>query len=1019
MNSTHASVAWLRLLAAAALSLFAANAAFTQQTDANSNADQTVKLEKYVVTGSNIPMTETAVEAGMFPVVVLDRKAIDQTGYQTAADLLQKITVSNGGSVPLSNNATGFTPAAASTSVHGLGPNATLVLINGHRVADYPQGNGGVTAFVDLNTIPLQMVERVEVLKDGASAVYGADAVAGVVNIILRNNYEGTEVNLEYGNTTTRDSSEFTSSIVSGVSNDKGHIVVGLNFYSRDGIANRDRAYSAVPPFLSSNASPINAQISRLAYDEALGLAPGTAPAGVGGIVFFGTPGLFKSGTNSTDPNGNLNTGATNDGHVPAGQYIFTGGRSSATNFNQWSDSYPPSVRYGMLVNGDRKVFGQDNVKFYYDASFQKNYEENTLAPSATGSFVTPGQTSLIIPARTANPILTIAQGTNIQQVAAGTPLPAGWHTSAGTVVDASGNVQRAAAAGAFNPNNPFNQDITDGTRFRLADFGNRVFRDTNDAFMVTVGIRADNFYENWSSDMGFRYSQVALHTDDSLVSTSRFNRVLNAADPIFNPSSASYIGTTTAYNPFGYYGNPIPANQGVVAYASSRIKDFNVSSLGNLFFVLRNPTVFTIAAGDVGFAAGVDYRDEQLSQSPDSLNQLGDTIGSSAASTTNSRRKVLAFYTEVNLPLVSAKQNVPGAYDLSFNAAARYEDFVTSHQNTTVPKFGLHWQPMDDTLTFRASYGKGIRQPSLYELDAGNIASLAGLVDPRNGAVLQETPTIVRGNRLLKSENTQSISAGVIWTPNRFGLKGFTVAVDWWRVERNGTVGFDLQNTLDRFFGAAAGGIQPGEAVLLDPAGNVAQVISPFLNAGKTVAKGIDFSSSYLFKTDNVGRFNFQVAASYLQSYLFATLPGVPLAEFAGIDTTASVDPATGLINAPGLATDGYLKWKTRATVDWSFKGIGASVTGNFTDGFQDIDLNGNQFKVASTWTYDMQFTYTLHGELGSYLRDTKLTLGVINVFDKDPPAAFGEGNNSTGYPGFLYSSVGRFVYGSISKKF
>ncbi|MFO1447984.1 MAG: TonB-dependent receptor plug domain-containing protein [Opitutaceae bacterium] len=149
----------------------------------NSDVQEDVKLEKFVVTGSYIPTTGTAMDATVSPVVRIDRKIIDQTGYTTAADLLQKITASNGGSVPISNNATGFTPAASSISLRGLGPEATLVLINGRRVAPYPVGTGGTTAFVDLNSIPLAAVETIEVLKDGASALYGADAVAGVVNI--------------------------------------------------------------------------------------------------------------------------------------------------------------------------------------------------------------------------------------------------------------------------------------------------------------------------------------------------------------------------------------------------------------------------------------------------------------------------------------------------------------------------------------------------------------------------------------------------------------------------------------------------------------------------------------------------------------------------------------------------------------------------------------------------------------------------------------------------------------------
>ena len=154
----------------------------------------TVKMEKYIVTGSNIPTTEFAEEATTFPVLSLDRTAIDQTGLQSTAELLQSLAVNNGGAVPISNNGTGWTPSASSASIHGFGPDATLVLINGHRVANYPLATNATVAFVDLNPIPLAAVERIEVLKDGASAVYGADAVAGVVNIILRRAYNGSLV---------------------------------------------------------------------------------------------------------------------------------------------------------------------------------------------------------------------------------------------------------------------------------------------------------------------------------------------------------------------------------------------------------------------------------------------------------------------------------------------------------------------------------------------------------------------------------------------------------------------------------------------------------------------------------------------------------------------------------------------------------------------------------------------------------------------------------------------------------
>src|SRR3954469_22362778 len=174
----------------------------TTTTTTTPTGEKGEKLEKFVVTGSYIPTNETAFSAGISPVVRIDQKVIDESGLTMTSELLQRITVSNGGTVPISNNATGFTPAASSISLRGLGSEATLVLINGRRVATYPVGNSGTTAFVDLNSIPLASVESIEILKDGASAIYGADAVAGVVNIKMKRGMDGSTVMVNYGNTT-------------------------------------------------------------------------------------------------------------------------------------------------------------------------------------------------------------------------------------------------------------------------------------------------------------------------------------------------------------------------------------------------------------------------------------------------------------------------------------------------------------------------------------------------------------------------------------------------------------------------------------------------------------------------------------------------------------------------------------------------------------------------------------------------------------------------------------------------
>ncbi len=333
--------------------LVSAGTAHAQTAPVSENKEERITLEKFVVTGSYIPMTETAADATVAPVVRIDRFAIEQSGFTNTAEFLQKITSSNGGSVPISNNATGFTPAASSVSLRGLGPEATLVLINGRRVAPYPKGTGGTTAFVDLNSIPLSAIEGIEVLKDGASALYGADAVAGVVNIKLRRSMSGTEGFISYGNTTTADASETIASLITGSRTPNASMIVGLNYYKKEGINHADREYSKIPPFLSSNSSPLNLEIGRFAANAALGQAPGSTVTGVGDTQNFGDDdnpdigprNVFYTRSGADTANNGLKPAShTSTPTVASVILISTSSPTHTRSRNAWVPSPPASV---------------------------------------------------------------------------------------------------------------------------------------------------------------------------------------------------------------------------------------------------------------------------------------------------------------------------------------------------------------------------------------------------------------------------------------------------------------------------------------------------------------------------------------------------------------------------------------------------------------------------------------------------------------------------------------------------
>ena len=941
-------------------------------------ANDTVKLEKYIVTGSNIPSTEVAGEARTFPVQMIDRQLIDQSGVFSTTELLQRMSLSNGGGVPFTNNATGFTPGATAPSLRGLGPNYTLTLVNGRRLAPYPVGAGGTSAFVDINSIPLAAIERIEVLKDGASAVYGADAVAGVVNIILRKDYNGSTAQITYGNTTDKDSGDLNGSIIWGAGNEDGNLMIGLNYQHRNAIFQRDRTYSAVPPFLSSNSSPANFQLSRDAVLAALGLpANGTVP-GISATtnVFFGTTGPNLPGSLTPAP-GNQN--ANNQGNLPASAYTYSTGRLSSYNFNQSAGSFPDTTRKGLFAAWDRKFLG-DNVRVYGDAFYQDVFAIDELAPFATGNFATPGQTTIVIPARTPNPILTPAE------IAAG--------------------AGRTAATGAFNPFNPFNQDISGSSRIRLAEFGNRIYKNHNVAFAVTGGLRAENIAGKWNLDASLRYSSITNNLNAKLISTSRFLRAMNAADPIFNPSSSSYIGTTSPYNPFGFYQNPIASNNAPVDFATHYQRDENVSRLLDAGATLNTASLFEIAGGDVGFAVGTEFYREAITQLPDSALQSGDILGSSPSSPIARQRKIGSVFTEAELPLVSEKNAMSGIHRLSLNVAARYERFFTSDRSTFVPKAGIRWEPTDGSLVFRASYGEGFMEPSLYQLYSPPVAALTPITDPVTGNNEPEQNITTAGNPSLNPEDSKSINVGLVWSP-KGALNGFTWSMDYWQIEQTGQVAANPQNVVDRSVANQA--LLPGEAVIRDFAGNIVQVRSVFRNLGITKVRGLDLSASYLWKS-SIGRWETGLTASYMDSYKNSTDISLPLIEL--IDT-----------EVPGTAgDDAYLKWKGIGFLSWSQGGLSSRIQAIYTHGFQDFDINGNPFRVKATTTFDLQLAYAIPAEKNGagnrWLSGTKLTLGCNNLLDKAPPFASSFANNSNGYPGFIYNATGRFVYLSLEKK-
>ena len=338
----------------------------------------------------------------------------------------------------------------------------------------------------------------------------------------------------------------------------------------------------------------------------------------------------------------------------------------------------------------------------------------------------------------------------------------------------------------------------------------------------------------------------------------------MNAADPIFDPTSSQYIGTTIPYNPFGDYRVPIPANAPSIAFAKVTSHEINTSKLATLDLNIYSTQLFKLPGGGVGLAFGGQFRREDEKQSPDDIQDAGDLSSQSPKATTVGGRKDYAIYSELSIPIFSPENAIPGFHALELSASGRFEEFLNNDSNVLVPKLGLRWQPFDDSLTVRATWGEGFREPSLFELYSSPTQGLLpalfkGTFDP-------EVPTITSSNPNLQPEDSRAFTTGIVYTP-KF-VSGLTLSIDIYDIERKGVVvSPTAQEVVNRFLLNQS---LPGETVILDPSGQTINAIfDQFQNAGRQNTRGVDLGLQYQLQTA-FGTFTSLTEATYVDSFIF-----------------------------------------------------------------------------------------------------------------------------------------------------
>jgi len=917
-----------------------------------------------ITTGSNIP---TAEGETVSPVSVYTAETIAKLGVTDLSALTQRLPIASQGALNGNNQGTSFAQGGTGVSLRGLGLNATLVLLNGRRLAPFSYGSGGTITFVNLNSLPIEAIERVEILREGASAIYGADAIAGVINVVTKKDFDGLLVKARYGNTFSTDTATQQYALTYGThsKDNKTSVLLQANYLKQNPLFNRDRTFSS-----QTDATGINV------YDSGTGLSlPGAnlgSSYGFPGrfVVPRNAPGLV--GTRFAGVNGTRTLVAPRDtdGRAPAGayhigefsNYLELGPGGDLYNFLRDSQATPDSERYGVFSTLEHQIFAEKMVAFA-SLQIQRAVERVELAPA---------------------PIDFAGNGSGLN-----IPLGEVRIVNGFKIV---GNQVRIPAA---NPWNPFGADIIAG-RYRFVEAGNRIYDNISHTYDFVAGLRGDlDPAGRLSYETAVNYSRSEDNRRKLEIGTQQVQNALNDLNP------------ATSLNVFGgpnYQNNPATIESLKVRTtqeAATQIAGWD----GRFFGGLDAPF---LKAGKFGYALGTEYREERFFEAPDELSKAGAIIGSSPSRESRGDRSLNAAFVESAIPITGPDWNVPGLYRIDIKAAGRWDSY-SDFGDSVVPMVGIGWRPFNEDLLFRGTYGQSFRPPSLRQLFNAPQDALTGsaVKDPlRPGDLLPQTPIVTSGNPDLKPENSDNWSVGSVYTPKQ--VPGLRLEAQWFQIKRRNEIN-QLSTSLGGVSAIAGqqgfytrGPYDGNPRALVDPAtgdlaGPLLSLVDSYINLGSTIVDAIDMGAAYELKTATAGTWTFQVEATRMLSYRQEQSTGGGYSEFIG--SVADFD--------------GFPAWRGIGSVGWEYRKFQLTAVADYRSGMDYVHPGFDSTGLAtvdSFMTYDLQASYQLPWE-------TRITIGIRNLLDEDPPLYIGQQGQF--YLSTMDDGLGRRYYVELSKKF
>ena len=976
------------------------------------------QLDAVVVVGSHIAGTPTT---DALPVVVLDVDKIDAAGAISGDELLRTIPQMGDVLFDASNNPQTSNAARGdvnSINLRSLGVGNTLVLLNGRRLVQHPTSQGTTdTGTVPVqtfnaNSLPVAGIDRLEVLLDGAAAIYGADAVAGVVNTVMQTDFDGVSMSARYGAAEGTSMDEVEVNIFSGWNHDRGNVSVFFNYTDRSALQASDQDFTAGDDlrglFSNPDFSGIAALDGRSANAPWARLSLGTRPViRSNGVAVTNTSGQFRVQPTSFAGCG---VGFGPDLCLASGALNFNTTNREMRYDTRFGTTVRPSVeRLNLFVSGHYELdnglqaFGEFGA---YDA------ESNAVQP----------------------PVV------NLNQI--WIPASNFWNPF-GPVTFADGRANPNRLPGLTGVSTAGLPVLM--TNYRYVDAGFQRVRVDNQQLRTLGGLRGEWRGFDWESALV--YSTADAEDRSPNINMTALQRQLALSTPdAYNPFNGGCTATPTT-------GDCSPSSRAAIDAIVFDLVRRSEATLAMGDLRLSRPDLFSMPAGDAGAAFGLEARRETQEDDRDAnldgtftfvdlvtgATNISNVAAVSPNPDTEGSRNVYSAYTEFALPLVSDTMEIPLVNRLDMQLAGRFEDY-SDFGSVAKPKVAIAWDLIDG-VRIRSSYSEGFRAPNLEQTNATEYARLASGIDHirceadlRAGRItnfgactqaLASASLRVAGNPELQPEESRNRSVGLVLQPifpEHFGDVSFTV--DRWRIEQEqivGLLGAQTAVTLDylnRVLGTSnplviRDAVTPADVEFfagtgITPVGRVIAINDRFINLLPQEVGGLDFGMDWSLRRTKYGTFRISLNATKLLD--FSRDPGEVVNTLFAARAAGTINPLTPLPDPTQLiGQNGRPEWKAFGLMTWNKGPWRVGYSSQYVSSFEQAQLLGLS---GQPWEVEDRLYHNLYGQF-RFPDETRLRIGVRDLTDEGPPLADG------GFRGSVHNSWGRYFYVDVSRSF